>query len=224
VTALHAVIHWLEAVAGDVPADDHWLSAAERRTLARLHVPKRRADWRLGRWTAKHAGAAVLGVAPERLAVRALESGAPELLLDDRPARLAMSLSHSGGRAVCALAPGGTALGCDLETIEARSGAFEADHLTAEEREVVERGADHDLGVTLVWSAKESAAKAIGEGWRLDPYDLVVRVPVLSGDTEWRPLRVETAPEGEGMSGWWRVEGGQVRTMVSAPTLAPAAL
>ena len=40
----------------EVPADDEWLTGAEHDVLAGLTMAKRRADWRLGRWTAKDAG------------------------------------------------------------------------------------------------------------------------------------------------------------------------
>ena len=48
-------VYWLEQVEGDVPPNDDWLSASEAACLARLRFAKRRADWRLGRWTAKCA-------------------------------------------------------------------------------------------------------------------------------------------------------------------------
>ena len=38
-----------------------WLSAAEIDQMTGLRFPKRRREWRLGRWTAKHAVAACLG-------------------------------------------------------------------------------------------------------------------------------------------------------------------
>ena len=55
-------VYWLEQSDGDVPVGDGWLSAGERATLDRLRIPKRRADWRLGRWTAKCAAAAYLNL------------------------------------------------------------------------------------------------------------------------------------------------------------------
>lgn len=95
--------------------------------------------------------------------IRAAPDGAPQVLLGGRPARLAVSLSHRAGLALCAVAPAATALGCDLEVVEPRGDAFVADYLTAAERALVERAgpADRALAVALVWSAKESALKAL---------------------------------------------------------------
>ena len=57
---------WLTTSAPEVPPGDAWLSARERAVLAGLRLAKRRDDWRLGRWTAKTAVAAWLGVDAER--------------------------------------------------------------------------------------------------------------------------------------------------------------
>ncbi|MFN8642278.1 MAG: hypothetical protein U0802_11705 [Candidatus Binatia bacterium] len=80
-------VRYLLQASGDVPADDAWLAPVERVRLAQLRVAKRRADWRLGRWTAKRAVAAALGVAVDRVAVIAAAGGAPLALLDGVPAR-----------------------------------------------------------------------------------------------------------------------------------------
>ena len=56
-----AGLGWLTRELAEVPPGEDWLSARERRALSRLSVPKRRAEWRLGRWAAKAAVAACLG-------------------------------------------------------------------------------------------------------------------------------------------------------------------
>ena len=66
-----AGVVWLQRRLHDVPAGDEWLSARELDVQARLLVPKRRADWRLGRWTAKAALAMVLAVEPEQVSIAA---------------------------------------------------------------------------------------------------------------------------------------------------------
>src|SRR3954470_9820231 len=68
---------WLTLSRADVPPGDAWLGERERATLAALRVPKRRADWRLGRWTAKAALAAWLGRDGVEIAVLAAAGGAP---------------------------------------------------------------------------------------------------------------------------------------------------
>jgi hypothetical protein len=57
---------WLTQSLAEVPAGEAWLGSSERVALACLQVEKRRADWRLGRHTAKTAAAAFLGVEPFR--------------------------------------------------------------------------------------------------------------------------------------------------------------
>jgi hypothetical protein len=61
------------------------LAPAERAHLARLKVAARRADWRLGRWTAKLATAACLRVPAAMVELRAAPDGAPEALVGSAP-------------------------------------------------------------------------------------------------------------------------------------------
>jgi hypothetical protein len=95
--------------AAEVPPGDAWLGAHEREGVAALRFSKRRADWRLGHYTAKRAAAARLGWPPDppalaRLEVLADDTGAPRLHCDgDTP--LALSLSHRAGWALAAVAP-----------------------------------------------------------------------------------------------------------------------
>ena len=91
-----------------------------RRSRA-LRIEKRRADWRLGRYTAKSAVGALLGVDPGRVEIVAAPGGAPVAYLDGVRADVELSLSHRAGRALAVIASRGAALGCDLELIEARS-------------------------------------------------------------------------------------------------------
>src|SRR5262245_56938844 len=93
-------IYWLRQAIADVPADDDWLTAIERQRLAGLRFAKRRADWRLGRWTAKRALTLCCASDPLELEIRAAPDGAPEVLYDNRPAEVTISLSHSNGTAL----------------------------------------------------------------------------------------------------------------------------
>lgn len=95
---------WTTRTLETVPPADDWLGTRERALLAGLpDIPKRRAEWRLGRWTAK----ALLGPDVEVLAAA---DGAPVTGSGD-----ALSLSHRHGRALAVVAGSGIALGCDLE-------------------------------------------------------------------------------------------------------------
>lgn len=234
-------VFWLEQTAADVPSDHGWLSANEADRLQSLLVPKRRDDWRLGRWTAKRAVAGCLNMPHDRhglssVEIRAAASGAPEAFVANQPVAVTISISHRSGLAICAIAPSGGLLGCDLEVIEARSNAFAADYFTAEEQRVVARAPlqDHARLLTLLWSAKESALKALREGLRLDTRCVSVSLDdwyvrsdggaaedpgpeARSSDADsWRPLKVRHTG-GQVFSGWWRASCSMVRTVVSAP-------
>jgi 4'-phosphopantetheinyl transferase len=222
-------LYWLEQSAADLPASVAWLSAVERLRLAEMKIPKRRDDWRLGRWTAKLALAGYLGLPSDLFALSEIEirphaTGAPEAFVQDAPAKTSLSLSHRDGLAICAAASEGVALGCDLELVEPRSDAFVADYFTAEEQEMMSGSptAVRDLLVTLLWSAKESALKALRTGLRLDTRAVS---PTLHGGipaavyqaplTTWFPLSVRHGDQL--FAGWWSCIDGFVRTTVSAP-------
>jgi 4'-phosphopantetheinyl transferase len=215
-------LHWLEQSEPDVPVENDWLGPCEATCMSALRIAKRRTDWRLGRWTAKRALAVYLELPahPEvlaRIEVRPAPSGEPEVFIGDQPALAAISLSHSGGRAVCAVAPPGVQLGCDLETIEPRSDAFISDYFTAEEQALVARApaSDRPWLVTLLWSAKESALKALHEGLRLDTRSVTVSLGDASSDLNgWSRLQARH-DGGQAFYGWWQHGDGVIRTMVA---------
>jgi 4'-phosphopantetheinyl transferase len=235
---LHFIdVYWLEQTEADLPTENGWLSATEVTRLSGFCVPKRRADWRLGRWTAKRAVAAYLTVSPRPSALASIEirpapSGAPEVFIEDQPADLTVSLSHRGGVAACAVTPSGYMLGCDLELVEARSDAFVADYFTSEEQALIAQAdaADRFLLVTLLWSAKESALKAMRTGLRLDTRSVIVNLgpasmvaealsPTfreVSAGTLWHPLQVSHTG-GKIFHGWWQRKGGVLRTLAAHP-------
>ena len=221
-------VSWLEQTVADLPAEDDWLSAGEAVRLSAMRFPKRRADWKLGRWTAKRALAVYLNLPadPRSLAqieIRPAPGGAPEVFVGDGPAPVTISISHREGHAACAIAGPEAALGCDLEIVEPRSDAFAADYFTAEEQELLAQAypAERWRLLALLWSAKESALKALRVGLRLDTRSVAVDpfVGHVSGESAWRPLRVNH--NGTVLHGWWWQTGNLVRTMVAAP--APAA-
>jgi 4'-phosphopantetheinyl transferase len=210
---------WLTRTLADVPADDGWLGPGETEVLAGLSVEKRRADWRLGRFAAKAAVAAWLGVAPGEVAIAAAADGAPEAWIDGRPARAYLSLSHRGGRALAVVGEPDTALGCDLELIEPRSRAFVTDWLAPPEQALVASAvaSRRDLVANLLWTGKEAAAKVLREGLRLDVRGAVATPDGLdSRTTEWRPLTVAWAA-GPRVTGWWRAEPEWVMAVAGEP-------
>lgn len=215
-------VQWLCRNVRSVPPSDGWLGPRERAVLAGLRLPKRRSDWRLGRWTAKQAlfatGVVGAAVAPTRLEICAGPGGAPVALLDGQPLRdLAISLSHRDGVAVCAVAPTAAALGCDLERIEPRPAVFARDWFTPAEQTWVTAApaAARAMVETFVWSAKESVAKALGEGWRLDARDVAIE-PVPLDPGGW--IRFGAAAGGRTFAGWGRSLGVWILA-VAAPRL-----
>jgi 4'-phosphopantetheinyl transferase len=54
-------MYWLTQKLADVPENDDWLTPNEIICMNKLRFPKRRAEWRLGRWTAKRALASYFG-------------------------------------------------------------------------------------------------------------------------------------------------------------------
>jgi 4'-phosphopantetheinyl transferase len=239
-------VYWLQQTQADVPLENDWLSPSEATFLSGMRFAKRRADWRLGRWTAKCATAAYLNLPPDpetlaEIEIRSSPSGAPEIFWLNHLAPAAISLSHRDSTALCAIAPLGTDLGCDLEMIERHSDAFIADYFTAEEQALIARAsaALRPRLVTLIWSAKESALKALRVGLRLDTRCVVVSVldglpdefgapsddqPEFPEDpafpsvslSNWRPLQVRHGL-GQVFQGWWQPAGNMLRTLVAAP-------
>jgi 4'-phosphopantetheinyl transferase len=227
-------VYWLEQTEADVSAEDDWLSAWEAARLAAMRFAKRRTDWRLGRWTAKCALAACLKTCSDlrdlaQIEIRSAASGAPEVFLFGQPSRINISLSHRAGVAACAVGMPGVSLGCDLEAVEPRSDAFVADYFTHKEQAFIASACTEDraLLINLLWSAKESALKALQEGLRLDTRCVAVSlVNAQRGreDGNWHPLRV-VATSGAVFAGWWQCTGILVRTLVVAqPTSPPTPL
>jgi len=231
-------VYWLEQTEADVPAENDWLSPNEAVCLNALRFPKRRADWRLGRWTAKCALSITLDAPAnpqvfKKIAIRPAPSGAPEAFFGNQPAAVAISLSHRDARAICAVTRSGVDMGCDLEMVEPRSAAFVADYFSMEERALVARASapDRDRLLAMLWSAKESALKALHAGLRLDTRSVIVDPCATSCDLNgWSPLRVcysggrstEFGSTADRVfHGWWQQSDNIVRTVAADPPPDP---
>jgi 4'-phosphopantetheinyl transferase len=217
-----------------------WLGPSERAHAARLLVPKRRADFLLGRWAAKELLAGLLasprGGAPPLDSYEIVPGprGAPVVRRPDG-ARLpfGVSVSHSDGTAFCAAWPDpddALAAGADLERIEARSEAFVRDFFTDAETAAWDArpaGGPRDLLATALWSAKEAVLKALRLGLTVDTRHIdcdLFPAPVPSEETlpgpdgdGWKRFRVRvapgTAPGSSAVAGFWREEEGFVLTL-----------
>lgn len=224
-------VYWLEQTEADVPRENDWLSAAEANVLAEKRFEKRRADWRLGRWTAKRALSSFWDspsspVALSEIEIFAAPTGAPEVYVSNTPAAVCISISHRAGRAMCAVSLSGVALGCDVEIIEPRTDAFVADYFVQEEQELVARASERDRFqvLALLWSGKESALKALREGLRLDTRSVVV-TPMAGAlaVNGWSRLEVRCT-EGQVFGGWWQRAHDVLRTLVADPPSPPPIL
>jgi 4'-phosphopantetheinyl transferase len=223
-------LYWLIQNLTDVPDGEDWLSEKEKALLSRLHVPKRRNDWRLGRWTAKQAyrlyQPAFTPSIPE-MDVVAAEDGGPDIYISDKPAPVSISISHSHGRGFCILAPSNFAVGCDLEQIEYRSPDFFEDYFTPEEmlswRQAPE--AIQPIVGYLIWSAKESCLKVLREGLRRDTRSVRINFEYKDAESAWNIWTGHCMETSGTFWGWWRCEGKYIYTMASdRPSGAPREL
>ncbi len=224
---------WHAAGMDEVPTGDGWLSPAEAARVARMRYPKRRTEFRLGRWTAKTTLATLLDVPTTGSALAALEirvapDGAPEPYRNGTPAPVGISMSDRGDWAVCLAltGPQRPAVGCDLELVEPRSDLFVADFLTpSEQRDVHSAGSDRDVLANLVWSAKESALKVLHTGLRRDTRSVEVAVGRLDAppdvDSGWHRLEIRDRETGGRFSGWWQRFGAFLLTTAAAEPLPP---
>jgi 4'-phosphopantetheinyl transferase len=216
------------------------LSEQEQLRLMELKTLKRRSDWLIGRWTAKHLVQAHIerqtGAQPllNTLIVINDPDGAPRIIADCRLqnadydlqsliSNLQVSISHCNGYAFCALSDtGSTRLGADIERIEPRAAGFAEDYFTAHELAQLRAAppASRDTLVTLIWSAKEAALKALRLGLTVDTRKIscsaAPAAPVAPG---WTTLGVQAAPGLLGdheysFQAWWRQFGQYVLTMV----------
>jgi 4'-phosphopantetheinyl transferase len=207
-------------VGAALPRELDWLSPSERARLAAMRFPRRRHDFRRGRWTAKRALLCALGETPhEPLAalaeidICADDRGAPHALQRGRALPCDLSLSHRAGAALCVIGGRGTRVGCDVEWIEARSPAFERCFLAESERRWLDAqpGATRARAANLLWSAKESALKALHIGLDVDTRSVLVRF----SSVEDRGFRVSVPGFETPLYGRWRTRGRWIWTLAS---------
>jgi 4'-phosphopantetheinyl transferase len=226
------MIHWLvqsttehsDLACGVAPPG--LLHPVEQRRLAELKLSKRRSEWLIGRWTAKHLLQACL----ERdwhvhLPLCAIEiyndaRGAPIAMVDcgSWVAEWAISISHSHDRGFsAALTDGAIGLGADIEHIELRERHFVEDYFTPDEIERV-RVAPIEQRETLIiaiWSAKEAALKALRLGLTIDTRRVHCAIdPRRYSDRGWLEFSITCIPSYTGtLRGWWRTWGDYVLTL-----------
>ena len=211
-------VHVLLEAGETPPRELDWLADGERERLRGMRFPRRRHDFRCGRWTAKRALARVVGIpeTPERLAeleVRADGRGAPTAWLRGEPLPHELSLSHRAGAVFCVVGGPGSRVGCDVEWVEPRSPEFVRHMLTQAEQRWLQRlpaEAQHEAA-NLIWSAKESALKATRIGLDVDVRALGLHVQTEGDGRFW----IQLPAAAELLHGCWGRHGDWVWTIAS---------
>ena len=181
---------------------------------------QRKKAWLIGRYAAKTLLSRVLPDSPEIAAIEIEndELGAPLGILKGKPVAGCLSISHSDDFGAAAYAPLGMRIGIDIERVAVRSSAFIQDYFTEHEVRLVdadERDAAHRA--TLIWSAKESALKALGVGLRLDTRSVAVRAVDDSDgllNPTWNRMTMGSNQFNAYPCAYWRDLGEHVVTMV----------
>jgi len=155
------------------------VTAEDRQRLDAAMQPRRRTEYLLGRALLRHALERVTGRAAASFRIRVLPDGKPECVGGP-----AISLSHSGELAICAVAEHG-AVGVDVETRRPRTelGVIAERYFTPAEARWI--AADPDARFRMLWVLKEAYLKALGSGLagglaalecRIEPPAIVARV------------------------------------------------
>lgn len=218
-------IYWLLAERSPaLPGEaGDFLSPGEQQKLSGMRFPKRRDDWLLGRWAAKSLVRGLpeyRDLSPAEIEVVNTPEGAPQVLLpggETLPGCL--SLSHSSGRALCALTRSPSLrLGVDLERVEPRPKVFVEDYFTRREVQLVDAFplAERDAAVTLIWSMKEAMLKALGIGLRRDTRQVEVQAPGGDDSGGWQQALVrEAGDENRPWTAWWQRRGDFILTVAA---------
>lgn len=219
---MSAPLFWL-CTPEQLPGGDAWLTPAERTQLAALRFARRRLDFRLGRFAAKRTLAALLGLPPEPRTWRSLDVPSrdglpPRARHHGHALRVGLSLSHRAELGLAAVCASG-ALGCDVERVEPHGAAMVEQFFAPSERRAIARARDPEEWTALLWSAKESALKALGIGLAVDAREVVARAAPAAA--EWSRLDVRLAGRSAPLGGWWRRLGPYVLTLVAEPPCAP---
>lgn len=196
---------------------DGLLSEAEYARYRTLRTLKRRRDWLLGRWTAKHLVQTLCldhdGRPPALASITVANHASGAVYLPGYP-RLHLSISHSFGRAFCAVSD--DMVGADIERITPRIPGFAQDYFTEDECRAVDEAADPDTLITAIWSAKEAGLKALGKGLTVDTRDLVCKGrPPANAWTQFMLVPASDTLCPLPLSGRWCISDGFVLSMVT---------
>lgn len=215
------MVNWLAGEGLD------FLSSAEQERLAGLRFERRRAEWLLGRWTAKRLITScrpeLAGAALNQVSIQNQPGGVPYARIDgDASLPGSLSISHRDGLAACAWSDDAAEpVGIDLDRVEHRDESFLSDYFTADEQTFTRALPEHlrDLWITLAWSAKEAVLKVLGVGLRLDTRRVEIRnarslFKPDEAEKEWKVISLAYAErQGGRWLVWWRKRGDFVLTL-----------
>lgn len=156
------------------------LSDVERVRAARFHREQDRIRFVTGCWLLRGAVGGLLGTAPAAVPVdrRCDQCGEPHGRPRIAGSSVDVSVTHSGTRVGVALSVAGP-VGLDLEEVVPMPGGIAWSMLAPAERAALRRlpEADRPTGFLRIWTRKEAALKAVGEGLRIPPDQVEVARP-----------------------------------------------
>jgi len=216
---------WLTQRLADLPGDNSWLSNSENAILATMRFPKRRSDWKLGRFTAKLATRAYHyenKISLSAFEIRSAPDGAPEVFLRGKPSPVSISISHSRNKGLCVVGPQNLGVGCDLEVVEPKPANFSEDYFAPEERALLKQMAisEQTMIVTLLWSAKECSLKILRQGLRRDTRSVLIDIGFSEQKSGWRTWSGRCIESDRIFSGWWQISDEYIQTVAADQSTA----
>jgi 4'-phosphopantetheinyl transferase len=206
-------IYWITQTTEDLPEKLNWLHPSEMDVLTSFRFAKRKNDWLLGRWTAKKAVRAFLrnshtDLSLEYIRIVSAADGAPEAFWQGDKLPVLISLSHTHRTAMCTIASPGIKLGCDIEKIEDRSELFIKDYFTKQEKSTITSLGKEKLPLwtNMVWSAKESALKALRTGLRIDTRKIDIEFFPGTIENKWYKLKGIYYEDQMRFYGYWQYQ------------------
>ena len=194
--ALHLWTSGLDRSPAEVEALASTLSSDERERAGRFHFERDRRRFTVGRGFLRTLLAQYLGRSAAALEFRYGPHGKPELAGRGAVSGLRFNLSHSGGRALCALASD-VAVGADLELTRSLDNleGLAATVFSAGELATLHAlpAPERQAAFYRCWTRKEAFIKALGDGLScpLDRFD----VTLAPGEPA-RLLRIAGDPDG----------------------------
>ncbi len=200
------------------PSSFTWLSEEEKQRAQQLRFPKRCIEWLRGRWMAKQillrSDPRFADCVPSRITIANQADGAPQVWLEGKPVDGSLSISHRQDRVAAAWAPSRrVAVGVDIEWIEPRDPAFLEDFFSEVEKSTALAAAPQHqpLQITLLWSAKEAALKALGLGLRVDSRSVEIVSSLCEPAEAWQDLRYSSALlKNQALLGRWINSGSYI--------------